>query len=452
MDSRPHPPDRGAGVDGIAATLAVCALGAFAATVGVIGADALWLVALGERVAHGALPRAIPYATAPSGGWHDVPAGAELVFWALFHLFGGARGLVLAQAGAAALGLGTLAVGLRRESSPGAALVVPLLVLAGALPSIAVVSVALFSLALFPLLLALLEAQSRRPSRAVWFSVPLLALWGNLHGEVLAGWALLACYLLGERARSRPWSSLALLASATAALLANPALLRTPDYYRGVLGSAVARQGEGLWAPLGSGGFDLLLVAAAVVLAAVALAGHGRMKLWELLAASGLTLATVHVARTGVWLLFLLAYPAARGLRLGAPHRRVLVAAAATLAIGAVALIVHGPPDPGSSSLASLAARSGEPVLAEGILGQQVALAGGRVWLDNPLDAFRRSDQRLYLDWLDGRASGEAALAHATRVLVEGGSTAGRRAAHDARLVRLAAAGGAVLYRVGRAG
>jgi hypothetical protein len=47
-----------------------------------------------------------------------------------------------------------------------------------------------------------------------------------------------------------------------------------------------------------------------------------------------------------------------------------------------------------------------------------VAGAGGRVWLGNPLDAFPQEDQRLYLDWVEGRARGEAAIAHAPRVVL----------------------------------
>jgi hypothetical protein len=47
-----------------------------------------------------------------------------------------------------------------------------------------------------------------------------------------------------------------------------------------------------------------------------------------------------------------------------------------------------------------------------------VALAGGRVWMSNPLDAFDHQDQRVYLDWLDGRPEGDAALRHAPRVVL----------------------------------
>jgi hypothetical protein len=87
-------------------------------------------------------------------------------------------------------------------------------------------------------------------------------------------------------------------------------------------------------------------------------------------------------------------------------------------------------------------------VLADASPGQQVQLAGGTVWISNPIDAFRRSDQRLYLMWVDGKAGGEAALDHASYVLVSPTSTAGRLAARDPRLELVAKRSGAVLYRV----
>ena len=75
-----------------------------------------------------------------------------------------------------------------------------------------------------------------------------------------------------------------------------------------------------------------------------------------------------------------------------------------------VVLLGNGPADPGSRPLARLAGRDRGPVLADPVLGQQVVLAGGRVWVDNPVDAFRRSDQQLYVDWLAGKASGAPAV------------------------------------------
>jgi hypothetical protein len=87
-------------------------------------------------------------------------------------------------------------------------------------------------------------------------------------------------------------------------------------------------------------------------------------------------------------------------------------------------------------------------VLADAVLAEQVEAAGGKVWVANPLDAFRRSDQRLYLEWLDGKADGRAAVARAQLVLVGNDSKAGRIAARDHRLAQLGRDGNATLYRV----
>ncbi len=431
------------------AILAVAAVAGLVGALGVVGADALWLVPLGHELAHGHLPRSIPFATAASSGWHDVPAAAQLVFWALYHALGGARGLVVAQVLAAAIGFGALAWGMRRESSSGTTLAVCGIVLVGALPATAVTDVSLFSLAFFPLLLALLESEFDSPSARVWLAVPLLAVWGNLHGGVLAGWALLGCYLIFGRARRAPGTAVGVLAAGTAALFLTPALWHTPSYYRGVLHSAPARTGQGLWTPLGFGGFSLVLLAAIVALAACATAaGWRRIRLWEVVALAGLALETIQVARTGVWLLFVLACPAARGLRLGRVAPRVLGGIAAVGAVAACALLVKGPLSSGSPALARIAAAQGRPVLAEALLGQQVALAGGRVWIDNPIDAFRSADQRLYLDWLRGLPSGAGAVSHAGYVLVAPGSAAAHLAARDGRLVLVRSAAGGILYRV----
>jgi hypothetical protein len=432
------------------AAAAGAAAAAFVASLGVVGADALWLVPLGGRVARGAVPASIPYAAAQSSGWRNVTVAAQLLFWAAYHAFGGVRGLVVLQTVAAAIAVGALAGGVRRQATPGAALMVSLLVIVGALPELAVANAALFSLALFPILLALLEADGSVASARIWVAVPLIAAWANLHGAVLAGWALLGCYLLVGRLRRRG-ESLAVFAAATVALFLNPALWHTPSYYWGVFRSAAAQRHIGLWAHLGAMPFDVLLIVAAVAATAAAVRRRSFAP-WEAVAAAGLAVATVDVARNGVFLLFLLAYPAARSLSRAGPRPRLLVVAAAALGAGAVAALIGGAPDPGSWSLARVAAESGGVVLAEPVLAQQVALAGGRVWMTNPLDAFRREDQRVYVDWFSGKPGGASAVRHAQLVLVRAGSAAGKRARADGRLVLLRAGDGAVVYRVRAAG
>ena len=81
----------------------------------------------------------------------------------------------------------------------------------------------------------------------------------------------------------------------------------------------------------------------------------------------------------------------------------------------------------------------GRPILADPAVAEQIAQAGGRVWIANPLDAFRRSDQLLYLDWLQGRPSGDRVLRGEDIVVVLHGSKAAQRLVHDPRFARVAA-------------
>src|SRR5881296_1928348 len=64
---------------------------------GTIGPDARWLSALGRSIVRlGGVPQGVPFATAPSAGWHNVPVLAELVFGGLQASLGD-RGLLAAQ-------------------------------------------------------------------------------------------------------------------------------------------------------------------------------------------------------------------------------------------------------------------------------------------------------------------------------------------------------------------
>ena len=86
-----------------------------------------------------------------------------------------------------------------------------------------VVRAELFSLALFPVLLLLLRREAGWRTQRIWLVVPLLALWSNLHGGVLVGFAALAAYLVLDRGRYAPLESLGVLVASALALLATPA-------------------------------------------------------------------------------------------------------------------------------------------------------------------------------------------------------------------------------------
>jgi hypothetical protein len=81
-----------------------------------------------------------------------------------------------------------------------------------------------FTYGFFALELYLLErARQTGSGRGLWVLVPVLALWGNLHGGFPAGLGLLGLYALGEALSRRPWRPYAgVLVLAALATLINP--------------------------------------------------------------------------------------------------------------------------------------------------------------------------------------------------------------------------------------
>jgi hypothetical protein len=209
------------------------------------------------------------------------------------------------------------------------------------------------------------------------------------------------------------------------ALCLTPALARTVDYYHGLITNLAAQRGEGMWGPLSlSSPLDLVLVAAALVLGVHM--WRARASLWELGVVVVLAGLTIQADRNGVWLMFFLVGPAARTL---APERSLrmvapLAAVASVVAIGFA--VVRGPVPTGASPAlvaGAIKLAQGSPVLADGSIDEQVALAGGRIWAGNPIDAFSRRVQASYLDWLDGDRSGASAVVPKVRVVLVGRGT-----------------------------
>jgi hypothetical protein len=427
--------------------LAVAAGSALSASAAVVGADARWLAALGAVIARaGHIPSSIPYAAAPSPDWVNVPVLGELVFHVLWVLDGD-RGLVIAQAAAVAA---TLALVLRdmraaRATDTASALVLVAIPLAAA-SSLFVVRAQMFSLPLFALLVVLLRSDARSRSWRIWLLVPLVALWSNLHGGVLAGLVVASVYLVFQR------RAFGVLVAAWAALFLTPALELTGDYYWTVLHSEPAASGFGIWAPLSlHNPLDVLFVAVALPLLFLAVRAQPRR--WELYCLAFLALSTVHVARNSIWLVLFVATPAAAGMRLRdiSASRRLLVAAAWIVPfVLLIAAFVREP----EQSVAGAALRAkavrlaaGVPVLADAEDAEQLALDGRRVWIANPIDAFDRRDQRLYIDWLRGRPAGDALVHRHAVVLVTLDSPAQKRLAHLSAFREVGRDAAAVLYR-----
>ncbi len=359
---------------------AVCALGAH------VGADARWLAAIGNAIfqTH-AVPHSIPYASAPALAWHDAPALGQLVFHALEALLGD-RGLILAQVVAVGIGLSALAFDLGRAGAregAGAAVIAACIVAVPA--SFFVARAELYSLALFPVLIALLREEDRRMSRRIWLAVPLLVLWANLHGGALLGFAVLAAYLVFERAPRDPLGSWCVLAASTVALLATPSLLETVDYYSGVLHGEAAAGHYGLWARLSfSDPLDVLLVAVALPLVVAALCRRPRA--WQVIILLALAALTVNAHQNGLWLVLFAGTPAARvfGYASARPwlSRRSALACfcvpAAMLVLGFMRPVpIDGASEPLLRRAAALS--DGAPILAEPVAAEQLASERGGV-------------------------------------------------------------------------
>jgi len=385
--------------------------------------------------------------------WVNVPVLGELVFHAL-QVVGGDRGFLVAQLIAVTAALTLLALGMRAlGASDAASAAVLMLVFFAAVPSFLIVRAQLFSLVLFCAALLLLRAESRRPSRRVWLLVPLIVLWSNLHGGVLVGLAIAAAYLVLERARREPVVAASVLVACCAALFLTPALLDSGHYYLGVLRSEAAQRGEGLWAPLSIGKpFDVLFIVLAIPLLVFAFRSGSRV--WELACIAAFAGLTLHAGRNSVWLLCFIAAPAAQGLGKRYLHDfsvspRTLVLCAWVPAAFLVLGVLQTPQQYGAGErVRSEAARlaAGKPILADGIDAEQLALDGRRVWIANPLDAFSRRDQRLYLDWLDANPAGDALLREATAVVVARGSKPQQRLDRDRSFRRAGLDARAAIY------
>jgi hypothetical protein len=405
---------------------------ALAALLAKIGADARWLAALGHViVARGSIPSGVPFAAAPTGHWPNALVLAELIFNGLERTFGD-RGLMLAQLAAVAAGVTVLARDAREggaSAAGGARLSGALLLMAiGALPSLAIARVQMFSLLLFPVVLALLRSETRSPSRRIWLVVPILALWSNLHGAALLGLVVVLAYLLLARLRQQRATAIGVALASTLSLCLTPALEGTVRYYHGLLSNVAAQTGQGMWGPLSlHAPLDLVLLAAALALGARVWSARSQLALWEWVVIAALAVATLKASRDGVWLLFFLVAPAARA---GVSRRTWdgLLPVAATVALVVIAFaVIRGPGTQGATKALvtrAIALAHGSPVLAADGIDEQVALAGGRIWVGNPIDAFPRPDQVAYLDWVDGQPDGRRALGASVRVVVVGRDSA----------------------------
>ena len=386
----------------------------------IVGSDLMWVVALGDVVrSGGGVPSNLPFASAPQAEWHNPIALAQVLFSVIHGL--GPAGLASFQLLVVAVTLTLLlAEGRRLGGGEGRGAVVVSLVVIGASVHLVIARLPSLSLVPFVVALAVMRHQHDRPSRALWWLVPLYIVWGNLHGGVLVGLAVLGVFLVASPGAGPLLRRVGVGVGCALTFVVTSAGVYTPAYYVSALGNEAAARGTDLWArPSLTHPLDVAMIAAALVLAG--LAARGRPPLWEWLATAGLVLGTASAGRHGVWLLLFLA-PAA--MRVRNPVRDALAPAGARVvamvtvvvvaASAAAAFTVRGPAvgPPGSEVVDVVRdAAQGRPVLASEPLAETLAQAGVTVWAANPIDAFPREVQGQFLDFLhDGTVPVDPAI------------------------------------------
>ena len=432
----------------------------FVSAQGVIGADCYWLVAMGNAIFdQGHIPDGVPFAAATTAGWPNVPVLAEMFFAAMNHV--GPGMLLGAQVMAVAVAFCLVAVGARSLGAGDAETAAVLLALAlGALPALAVVRLQLVSLVPFVLLVVLLRRQAMQPFGGNLADGSRSLPCGGISME-LSSWAwpwLARIWLSPDFGSPLGWQ----FRSASPQLLRStptPPALDTWRYYAGVLRNEAAQRHSELWArPSLDNGFDLLLAASAVMLIPLAL--RRRRPLWEYVAVCGLAVGTVLTARNGLWLLLFCAAPAAAGLtsqrpfsmapRLRSSAKSPIILLGVGLSLAAF-LSVHRAAevlpvsDQTTVAVAKLAA--GGVLLAPEPAAESFAAGGARVWLANPIDAFERSDQAAYLDFLAGGPRAARAVASADLVVAQEGTELAKRLARSATLQPVPNAPGWLYFR-----
>lgn len=162
--------------------------------------------------------------------WIDQQWLAQLTFYRVYHVGGIDAVLAFSAFLTGAAWVGALALARARGAS-GVTLLAAAPVTILAAPWAWQARAQTFALPLFVCLLGLVCTDSRTQSARVYLALPLLALWGNLHGTAILGAAILALHALLTVRRGFARSAV-LAGGGVLALMANPYGFHIVAYYR----------------------------------------------------------------------------------------------------------------------------------------------------------------------------------------------------------------------------
>jgi hypothetical protein len=191
-----------------------------------------WLTLVaGRLVAHSGIPHhELLTVWAHGRTWIDQQWLAQLLFYKTYSL-GGVRAVLALSALLSGIAWVFAVVLARLRGASGLALLVWAPATIVAAPWAWQARAQTFALPLFVCLLALVFSDSRKPSRRVFLALPLLALWGNLHGTAILGAGILGLHAL-VTARRDVVRAVALGGGGILALAANPYGFGIASYYR----------------------------------------------------------------------------------------------------------------------------------------------------------------------------------------------------------------------------
>jgi hypothetical protein len=212
-----------------------------------------WLTLVSGRwiVQHG-LPAHDPLTVWASGRrWVDQQWLAQIAFYAIWKV-GGIKLVMLIHTLLATTGIVIAALIARARGATARSVTwVALPVAFAYYPVASVMRAQSLAFPLFAIVLWLLLSDQRQPSRRIFLTLPLLALWANLHGSVLVGAGLVSLAGLLEIVKQRRPTArnLILLLAPWACVFASPYALHLPAYYEKILVGGDFKQLVTEWAP-----------------------------------------------------------------------------------------------------------------------------------------------------------------------------------------------------------
>ena len=260
----------------------------------------LTLVSGREIVQHG-LPATDQLTVWTHGArWVDQQWLAQLAFYGLYAL-GGVRAAMLAHVAALTAMLGVGVVAARRLGASQTSVVLVALASLGVAPWSMQLRAQTFAQVLFVLLLWLLAADSRSPSRRVFLALPLLALWANVHGTVVFGALLVVVRGVLEVFRGRRLRGLVLATVPFACVFASPYGFALAGYYRKLLANPTLRAFIDEWGPSTPSHKTLLFFLLAAATLWLLGRNRGRLTAFEQLALVLTLVSGVTAIRSIVW-------------------------------------------------------------------------------------------------------------------------------------------------------